>query len=57
VTLTFILFQQAIIVVPIAGPRGGAVVFGADKVRPLTGKDFGWLTALCNRLEDYIYIC
>lgn len=39
---------QAVVVVPVG--RNGAVVFGADKVRPMTGVDFGWLTAICNRL-------
>ncbi len=40
----------------VAVPVGdkGVAVFGADKVRPMTGTDFGWLTAICDRLGDEI---
>lgn len=44
--------MKAVVVVPI-GTRG-AVVFGADKVRPMQGADFGWLTALCDRVDAAI---
>lgn len=29
-----------------------AIVLGANKVRPLTGSDFGWIQAICDRLKD-----
>lgn len=41
---------QAVIVQPV-GDRG-AVILGADKPRPLTKEDFGWLQAIADKLTD-----
>lgn len=41
---------QAVIIQPISSTR--AFILGADKPRPLTGADFGWVQAVANRLGD-----
>lgn len=50
---TFLLLLRAvksIVIVP-AGTNG-VVILGADRPRPLTGSDFGWLQAVSDRLGD-----
>lgn len=34
--------------------KTAAFILGADKPRPLTGPDFGWIQAIANRLADVL---
>lgn len=44
--------KQAVVVQPVSG--NVALVLGADKPRPFTGADFGWLEAVSDRLSGLL---
>lgn len=44
--------KKAVIVQPVS--EKVAIVLGANKVRPLTGMDFGWIQAISDRLQRII---
>jgi Cofactor assembly of complex C subunit B, CCB2/CCB4 len=43
---------QSILVQPLGSE--GLMILGADRPRPFTGQDFGWLQAVCDRLTGVL---